>query len=280
MERRTVLRFGAGAATVAGVSAVAGVGAVAGATVVKYRVWAGDKSGYAVTPRQMASLGATLMVWRGNPDQQIAALTFDDGPTPKYTPGVLKALGDADATATFFMMGKHVVRYPALARQVAERHEVGNHSYTHPDLSHASRATAQKELIRTHQAIERITGKAPVLFRPPYGRFSAAVERVAAELGYSTILWSDRFHPDSTAAANVGRLGKIVGPGYIVLMHDGFNKNNLKIIEALPTIISRVRDRGIQLVGMSELLAAMRRGMAESAGQPTAPSETQSVAQA
>jgi peptidoglycan/xylan/chitin deacetylase (PgdA/CDA1 family) len=213
----------------------------------------------------MGTLGARLTVWRGSPDQPIAALTFDDGPTPSYTPHVLKALADADAPATFFMMGKHVARYPNLARQVAERHEIGNHSYTHPDMSHANSTTARDELGRTHKVIEQTTKKTPVLFRPPYGRFSGALERVAAEMGYTTILWSDRFHPASTAEKNVSRLGKIITSGFIVLCHDGFNSNNKKIIKALPSIIKDVRDRGVRFVGVSELLAAMRQDSGESA---------------
>jgi peptidoglycan/xylan/chitin deacetylase (PgdA/CDA1 family) len=217
----------------------------------------------------MANLGATLMVWRGSKTQPLAALTFDDGPTPEYTPGILKALSDADAPATFFMMGKHVVRYPDLARRVAERHEIGNHSYSHPDMSHAADSTARDQLGRTHEAIGRITKKTPTLFRPPYGRFSGAVERVAAEMDYSTILWSERFHPDSTAAKNVVRLGESIDSGFIVLFHDGFNPNNRKIIKALPALMKRVRERGIQLVGMTELLAVVRRESAAATGDTT-----------
>ncbi|MGH3427835.1 MAG: polysaccharide deacetylase family protein, partial [Terriglobales bacterium] len=146
MERRAVLQLGAG------LTAAAAVGVAGGVAGDRYFLRDND-SGFAVTRQGMGALGARLTVWRGSPDQPIAALTFDDGPTPLYTPHVLKALADADAPATFFMMGKHVTRYPNLARQVAERHEVGNHSYTHPDMSHANSATALDELGRTHQVI-------------------------------------------------------------------------------------------------------------------------------
>ncbi len=251
MDRRGLLRR-------AGLIAAAmAVGATGGVVVEELRFRLGDP-GWAVGSARPPHLWSTLTVWRARTKQPIAALTFDDGPDPRYTPRVLEILSRADAPGTFFMMGKNVAKHPDLARRVAHDHKVGNHSYSHPDLSYASAATARDQLERTHEIIERVTKQTPIAFRPPYGRFSAATQLVAAGMGYDTILWSDNLNSRATPSSNIDKLGKTVKPGSIVLAHDGGTLPNQTVIATLPPLIQRLRERDIRLVGLVELLATAR----------------------
>lgn len=246
-------------------AAATGIGVVGGMGVEEIRFQTSD-SGAGVAAARPAHLSAMLTVWRAPIEQPIAALTFDDGPDPRYTPGVLAALDHANVAATFFMVGRNVTAHPELARRVAERHEIGNHTDTHPKMSRASSAQAHRELSRAHKAIERVTKKTPTVFRPPYGVFSAATELVAASMGYDMILWSDGINPRATPANNVSRLNKSVGAGSVVIGHDGGKLPNRGIILTLPSLIVALKEKQLRLVTITELLSVMR----SSAGPPHA----------
>lgn len=238
-------------------AAATGIGVVGGMGVEEIRFQTSN-SGSAVGAARPAHLSAMLTVWRAPTEQPIAALTFDDGPDPRYTPGVLEALDRANVSATFFMMGRNVTAHPELARRVAKRHEIGNHTDTHPNMSRASSAQARRELGRTHEAIERVTKKVPTVFRPPYGVFSTATELIAAGMGYDMILWSDAVDSRATPASNVARLAKSVGAGSLVLAHDGGKLPNRTVIQTLPSLIEALQRKQLRLVTITELLSVMR----------------------
>lgn len=160
-------------------------------------------------------------IWRT--DQPHAVLTFDDGPDPEVTPRLLDLLAAHDLRAVFFVVGEQVARAPGLVeRMVSEGHVVGNHSWSHPWLVRLSRRRIREEVERCQRAVEEVTGAAPSLFRPPYGQRDFRVNRVARELGLTSVLWSRnlRDYHGSSPEVLARRLAR-VRPGEVVLCHDG-----------------------------------------------------------
>jgi peptidoglycan/xylan/chitin deacetylase (PgdA/CDA1 family) len=152
----------------------------------------------------------------------LPALTFDDGPA-ECTSALLEVLARHDARATFFVIGQRAARRRELVRRIArEGHEVGNHSWSHPDLRALAPAALRVELERTSDAIERATGERPSLFRPPYGFTNRAVRDAASALGMRSVLWDvstdDWLRP---GAGQIAAVLRAASPGAVVLMHDG-----------------------------------------------------------
>ena len=153
------------------------------------------------------------------------ALTFDDGPSPVYTGQVLAILRRHGVTATFFMIGANVQKYPDVLRQVlADGHRVGNHTWSHPDLGKRSDTQVREEIERTSDIIARVGRRQPpTLFRAPYGYFPPVSFAVCADLGLRPISWSvdprDWSNPGTTAI--VDTVMSRTRTGSIVLEHDG-----------------------------------------------------------
>lgn len=119
------------------------------------------------------------------------ALTFDDGPNPACTPRLLDILARHNVKATFFLVGHFAEKEPALARSIADAgHLLGNHSWTHPNLSLTAANRVREELRRTKDLLEQITGLPVRLFRPPYGARRPSVLRIARELGMTPVMWN------------------------------------------------------------------------------------------
>lgn len=157
------------------------------------------------------------------------ALTFDDGPSPLYTPALLSVLASHDVLATFFMLGCNVARYPDVVRAVtAAGHTVANHSWDHPAFATLPEAAVREQIVRTQDALLRVTGLAPALFRAPGGQFTPAVMKVCAELGLRPISWSLSSVDSGTRTA--ARISRTVldgaRAGAIVLHHDGVQSNS------------------------------------------------------
>lgn len=173
-------------------------------------------------------------------------LTFDDGPDRVHTPQVLDVLARYRARATFFQVGRLIVEHPDLTRRVvAEGNEVGNHTWSHPDLSTLDREELATELNATSTALEDILGRAPTLFRPPYGRMSSTTREDAAIAGLETVLWhvdpSDWDTPGADAV--VSRVLTEVEPGSVVLLHDGGGDRS-QTVAALDEILLELSARG------------------------------------
>ncbi|MEU3462353.1 polysaccharide deacetylase family protein [Streptomyces sp. NPDC006733] len=154
----------------------------------------------------------------------VMALTFDDGPSPQYTPQVLDVLRAYGVRATFFVCGDNVGLYPDVVRRiVAEGHAVGNHSWSHPHLGELSAADVRGQIQRTQDAVAKVGGRTPVLFRAPYGDFADAALTVCADLGLRPISWS--VDPSDWANPGAGTIADRVlagaATGSIVLNHDG-----------------------------------------------------------
>jgi peptidoglycan/xylan/chitin deacetylase (PgdA/CDA1 family) len=233
---------------------------------------ADDSAGPDGWPR---SLGQRRLVWSVPTTLPLVALTFDDGPDPDLTPGVLEALAAHGAKATFNMMGWSAGRRPDLVRAVVDAgHELGNHTWTHRDLAGQSASQTRRELDRGRCAIEAAGGVRPRWFRPPRGNLTGAALCAASELGQDVLLWSIDRGPAGvgTPAAVADHLSRVVGPGDVVGLHDGIGRGTFdpdgtvarylrarRLVElaALPTALRRLQDQGLRLVTASELVAAV-----------------------
>lgn len=150
-------------------------------------------------------------------------LTYDDGPHQTLTPRLLDILGEAGAKATFFMIGQRVKIYPSIVRRVAnEGHQIGNHSWSHPELTRVSAQRRHQEISMTQKIIEDTIGIQPILFRPPYGAITPQMKiEFKRDFGLNTVMWDVDTKDYTRPGANVvSRRVLNAAPGEIVLMHD------------------------------------------------------------
>jgi peptidoglycan-N-acetylglucosamine deacetylase len=217
----------------------------------------------AASTASLGSQGFLRAVTRGSRRLPLVALTFDDGPDPATTPGVLATLRQAGARATFFVLGEKAIAAPALLRQAREQgHEVGSHAFTHRWQDLLRPNGARHSLYRTSRAIADATGELPRYFRPPYGVALPALRGAVAELALTPVGWSLRTKDgtgrgDPVAAAH--RVVERVRPGDIILMHDAPEAPG-KVMPLgpamLPHVLTALAARGLSAVTVSELLAA------------------------
>jgi polysaccharide deacetylase family sporulation protein PdaB len=194
------------------------------------------------------------VIWKVPTSRKVVALTFDDGPVSTTTPEILNILKEKNIKATFFVVGEQVKRFPTLvSREIAEGHEVGNHTYTHPKLANLQESMIEEELRNTEKVILKVAPK-PTLFRPPGGFYNKKIIKIAKDSEYSTILWT--IDPVDWRSPPVGDIVdlvvKNVKPGSIILLHDG--KYPSTTPEALWFIIDILESRGYEFVTVSELL--------------------------
>jgi peptidoglycan/xylan/chitin deacetylase (PgdA/CDA1 family) len=180
------------------------------------------------------------------------ALTFDDGPDPNGTPAVLSALADLGWTATFFLLGSQVHRYPGIARAVVDAgHEIGVHGYLHRNHLGRRPAPVRRDLERAIATITAATGVRPRWFRPPYGVLSAGSLRAAAALDLTPVLWSawGRDWERTTAERIRDRLLTGLRPGATLLLHDSDCTATpgswVATAGALPLLARELDDRGL-----------------------------------
>ena len=184
------------------------------------------------------------------------ALTFDDGPSVPYTGQVLDILAKNHIHATFFICGANAERYPDLVRRIkAEGHEIGNHTYSHPWLYLMSREKIADEIDHTQDVLEKISGRRPRLFRPPYGVRWFSLWPLLQERGLTMVLWSMRGYDAKLGAPGIAQTTlEQLQPGGIILLHDGFETHKPAEIDrsptvrALPAIISGIRRAGYTFV--------------------------------
>ena len=196
------------------------------------------------------------------------ALTFDDGPDPKWTPMVLDILKKYNVKATFFLVGSQAEQYPDIVKRiVAEGHLVGNHTYTHANLAAIPAKQVQLELNATQRLIESITGRSTTLFRPPYDADShpthldelVPLKQVQDDLGYLIVM--ENIDPEDWARPGtdviVDRIKELRRDGSLILLHDA-GGNREQTVEALPQIIDWLLTRGDHIVPLSDLLQIPR----------------------
>jgi peptidoglycan-N-acetylglucosamine deacetylase len=196
-------------------------------------------------------------ITRAPGEGRVVALTFDDGPNPEATPRILDVLAREGVPATFFVLGRHADRWPALvARVAAEGHALGNHGWHHRKLHRRSPAFVRTDLELGTASITAAAGRRPTLFRAPHGFRSPWVTPIARSLGQATVGWSlgvwDSARPGADAI--VGRTVRGVRPGSIVLLHDGdgydADGDRSQTADALPQIIRALREQGYRFVAL------------------------------
>ena len=196
------------------------------------------------------------VVWEIKTTEKIVAITFDDGPNPKYTAQVLDLLAKYEAKATFFIIGENAEKNPELVlRQYEEGHELANHTYTHPWTPSVKRL--EKELKQTNEIIFSITGFRPTLFRPVGGQYTDEMINTAIKNGFKVVMWS--WHQDTEDWSNPG-VQKIVDtvlngmkPGNVILFHDS-GGDRRQTLQALDKILPELKKQGYQFLTISELL--------------------------
>lgn len=178
------------------------------------------------------------------------ALTFDDDPSPKYTPLLLDGLKERNVRATFFLLGKNVKENQELVQRMqAEGHLLGNHTYNHVQLNKIPETTARQEILKTNNEIYEATGKYPEYMRPPYGAWKKnmelCVEMLPVFWDIDTLDWKSQ---------NVDAILKAAGEepedGSIILMHDEYQTS----VEAALLIIDRLKEKGYEFVTVDELI--------------------------
>ncbi len=198
---------------------------------------------------------------------KMVALTFDDGPSPEWTPKILEVLKENNVKATFFMLGKHVKAYPQIARMVVKQgSEVGNHTYNHMVIFNSGAVKLENEIRDTEKAIKEATGVTPVLMRPPKGWVTDKDKKLINKLGYETILWSLNskdwvsFDDKYIVKFLMGR----IKPGDIILFHDSGGVfateggDRQETIKAVKTLVEKLKAKGFIVTTVSELLASRR----------------------
>ena len=178
------------------------------------------------------------------------ALTFDDGPSPKYTPLLLDGLKERNVRATFFLLGQNVKENQELVQRMqAEGHLLGNHTYNHVQLNRIPETTARQEILKTNNEIYEATGKYPEYMRPPYGAWKKnmelCVEMLPVFWDIDTLDWKSQ---------NVDAILKAAGEepedGSIILMHDEYQTS----VEAALLLIDRLKEKGYEFVTVDELI--------------------------
>jgi peptidoglycan/xylan/chitin deacetylase (PgdA/CDA1 family) len=197
--------------------------------------------------------------WRGRTDTKAVSLTFDDGPGPD-TDAILDVLAANRIRAAFFAVGQQVQRHPSIARRiVADGHEIGNHSFSHPTFLSQSPERTREQLARTQQIIEDVTGVTPTLARPPYGVKTPAYFSAARALGLRVIQWSVAgfdWKP-LTAERVASHVMRGAAPGAIVLLHDADSegkRDRRATTASIPIIADGMRQRGLAVAPLAALL--------------------------
>src|SRR3954449_2859795 len=195
------------------------------------------------------------------------AITFDDGPDPRWTPKILDTLKAANVKATFFVVGVNAERYPALVRRIVnEGHEIGNHTYYHPNLALCWPEHIRLELNATQLLLEPLTGRATTLFRPPYAADTGPTElselaplKIAEDLNYLVVL--ENIDPQDWARPGADiilqRIKQQRRDGNIILLHDAGGDRS-QTVEALPRVLDWLHTRGDTIVPLSTLLGTSR----------------------
>jgi cellulose synthase/poly-beta-1,6-N-acetylglucosamine synthase-like glycosyltransferase/peptidoglycan/xylan/chitin deacetylase (PgdA/CDA1 family)/spore germination protein YaaH len=226
-----------------------------------------------ITNQTIVSVPKPMMISRfGLSQDKVIALTFDDGPSRLSTPAILDVLKKKDVKASFFVLGTAAAMEPAILKRVYEEgHDIGNHTFTHPDLSEIPSAQLDLELNATQRVLESKLGIRTALFRPPFVRDiepenseQARTLLASAALGYITI--GNRIDPLDWGRPGVDEIVRRTvsyahrGGGNVVLLHDGGGDRS-QTIAALPRIIDELRAEGYRFVTIHELLGLKRNDL-------------------
>lgn len=202
-------------------------------------------------------------IYRVKSDQKKVVLTFDDGPSPDWTPKILDQLKKANIKATFFMIGTHVQKYPEIAKRVAdEGHTIGNHGFGHNVMLYYTPTEIEAEIKYTEHIIKEITGQTTKYFRPPKAWLRKIIKEKINSMGYTIILWS--LNSKDWVAFNHKTIANYITSkirnGDIILFHDsgdvfateGGNRN--QTVKTITLLAKKLRAKGFEIVSIEELL--------------------------
>ncbi|MCA1320877.1 polysaccharide deacetylase family protein [Bacillus tianshenii] len=195
-------------------------------------------------------------IYRGHPEKQMASFLINVAWGNEHIPGMLETLKKHGVKATFFLEGRWVKENPSMAKMIVDAgHEVGNHSYTHPNMKTLGSDAVREQLVKTNEVIEAITGNDVVWFAPPSGSYRDEVVKIAHDMKLGTIMWSvdtiDWQKPEPNVLIN-RVMGKI-HPGAMILMHP-----TPSTAQALDTLIISIKEKGLELGSVSSLLSEER----------------------
>ncbi|WP_223568092.1 polysaccharide deacetylase family protein [Agrobacterium tumefaciens] len=198
------------------------------------------------------------IIARVETERPVVALTFDDGPSVRFTPDVLTILRERGVKATFFLTGKETEENLPQARMiVSEGHQLGNHSYTHSNMMFMGPARIREEIERTDAAIRAAGYEGEIMFRPPYGKKLLTLPWYLSRHDRKTIMWDvePESFPDvaEDASALASHVIKQTRNGSIIIMHVMYRSREISR-QALPLIIDGLRQRGFEFVTVAQLL--------------------------
>lgn len=251
------------------------------------RTFETDKAQRIITSETFTKIPTSYIIRRSGWKPGKVSLTFDDGPSAEWTPKVLDILKQKNVKATFFIVGENGETNPRLLQRVlADGHEIGNHTFTHPNIAQASGEGARLELNATQRLVQALTGRSIRLFRPPF--FGDAepttpeeirAVKIAQSLGYATV--GLRVDPDDWAGPSADTIVKRImdrmndtNPetrGQVILLHDAGGDRS-QTVAALPRIIDGLRAKGFEFVPVSQLA-----GWTYDQVMPPVPAEDHSV---
>ncbi len=195
---------------------------------------------------------------RSSVESKRIALTFDDGPHPRFTPEILEILKEYGIVATFFIIGVNATTYPDTLQMIADSGcEIGNHTYSHKRLGKLSPDEIEEEIRHCEEVLVSMTGIRPKLFRPPEGAVVGNLEKIAERSDYNIVLWSvDTLDWKLTPAPVIYKtVTDQVRGGDIILMHDYVSGGNTTC-EALRNMIPKLLEDGYEFVTVSELICS------------------------
>ncbi|MFH0855525.1 MAG: polysaccharide deacetylase family protein [Candidatus Omnitrophota bacterium] len=206
-------------------------------------------------------------IYRVSSPEKLVALTFDDGPSPVWTPRILDELNKAKVKATFFMLGEHVSKYPDVARRVVrEGHDIGNHTYDHHVLIYYTMEELENEIKYADNVIKSVTGVTTRYFRPPKAWLTPDEKVKVGQMGYKVILWSlnskDWVRFDDKYI--IRYILRNIRPGDIILFHDSGGTftseggDRSQTVKAIGRLVEKLKDKGYKFVTITQLLEGVK----------------------
>lgn len=196
-----------------------------------------------------------LPIYSVETSKKVVSITFDSAWGTEDLDCILKTLKSQNVKACFFATGEWITKYPdAIKKILADGHEIGSHGDAHKHMNTLSLDSCKEEIRLCHEKMQKLTGKEMTLFRPPYGEYNDTVLEAAKACGYYTIQWDvdslDWKNYGTTNIINTVVRHKNLKNGSIILLHNGTKYT----AQALPIILEQLKEKGYQMVPLSELI--------------------------
>lgn len=215
---------------------------------------------YFIGLERFGSLLSKQVFWQADTESKKIALTFDDGPHSIYTPQILEILNDFAIPATFFLIGSNVRSQPEIAEQILQSgYQIGNHTYTHPNLTKLENHQIEFEILETKKEIENTCGVTTHLMRPPYGLFNKKTLRIIDKTNHKAVI-GDVYPRDTTLPGSSKIVKRVISrtrKGSVIILHDGVTYEGMKrsqTVTAVRELIPLLQNNGFTFVSLIELI--------------------------